>query len=86
MATIPISVAIIGGGLAGATIANALHELPHIQLKLFESAPQFSERGAAVILTNTSQKGLERVSSNYSDILHKAGAVSMNSTRLVIVS
>lgn len=81
-----IRVAIIGGGLAGAALANALFQIQHLDIEVYESAPEFSERGAAVGLTSTAQKSLQRIIPSASETLGKAGAVPMNSTRLVIVS
>ncbi|KAI1394173.1 salicylate hydroxylase [Hypoxylon trugodes] len=82
----PIRVAIIGGGLAGATLANALIKHSHLEIHLFESAPEFSERGAAVGLSINSQNGLGQIVSSADELLNKAGAVPMSSTRLVIGS
>ncbi|KAI1379309.1 FAD/NAD(P)-binding domain-containing protein [Hypoxylon crocopeplum] len=86
MAPLTIKIAIIGGGLAGATLANALLQVPHVHVEIYESAPEFSERGAAVVLTSTAQKSLQRAIPSAMEVLNKAGAVSMNSTRLVIGS
>lgn len=81
-----IRIAIIGGGLAGATLANALIHIPHVDINVYESAPEFSERGAAVVLTSTAQRSLARAIPSARDILSKAGAVPMNSSRLLVVS
>ncbi|KAI1411267.1 FAD/NAD(P)-binding domain-containing protein [Hypoxylon sp. FL1857] len=86
MAPLTIRIAIIGGGLAGATLANALLRVPHVHVEIYESAPEFSERGAAVVLTSTAQKSLQRAIPSATEVLNKAGAVPMNSTRLVIGS
>ncbi|KAI2616245.1 FAD/NAD(P)-binding domain-containing protein [Hypoxylon sp. NC1633] len=86
MASLAIRIAIIGGGLAGATLANALLQVPQVHVEIYESAPEFSERGAAVILTSIAQKSLRRAIPSAREVLNKAGAVSMNSTRLVIGS
>ncbi len=32
-----IRLAIVGGGLAGATLANALIQIPHIEIHVYES-------------------------------------------------
>ncbi|KAI0179362.1 salicylate hydroxylase [Hypoxylon sp. FL1284] len=79
-------VAIIGGGLAGAILANALIRISHVDINVYESAPEFSDRGAAVVLTSTAQRCLKRAVPSAHEILAKAGAVPMNSTRLVIGS
>jgi salicylate hydroxylase len=45
----PISMAIIGAGIAGITLAIALSKHnPSIRLTIFESRPKFSEIGAGV--------------------------------------
>ncbi|KAI0153309.1 salicylate hydroxylase [Xylariaceae sp. FL1272] len=39
-----IRIAIVGGGLAGASLANALINIPQLEVHVFESEPEFSER------------------------------------------
>ncbi|OTA62747.1 salicylate hydroxylase [Hypoxylon sp. EC38] len=73
MAAAPIRVAIVGGGFAGATLANALLGVSHLETHIFESAPEFSERGAAVGLSENAR-------------IAKAGAVPINSTRIMLGS
>ncbi|KAK4169819.1 salicylate hydroxylase [Cladorrhinum sp. PSN259] len=82
----PIRIAIIGGGIAGATLANALYQIPHLEVSVFEAAPTFSERGAAVGLAGDAQAALSHVIPSSKQLLSQAGAVPMNSTRLVIGS
>jgi glycine/D-amino acid oxidase-like deaminating enzyme len=86
MASDKIRVAIIGGGLAGATLANALYKVPHIAVDVFESAPEFSERGAAVGLSTNAQAALRECVAALDDVLKQAGSVPIASTRLMIVS
>ncbi|KAH9885071.1 salicylate hydroxylase [Xylariomycetidae sp. FL2044] len=81
-----IDLAIIGGGLAGASLANAMMRIPHISVQVFESAPEFSARGAAVGLAVNAQKALRRVVPDADQLLERAGAVPMNSSRAVIGS
>ncbi|KAI1112561.1 salicylate hydroxylase [Nemania sp. NC0429] len=81
-----IRIAIVGGGLAGATLANTLTQLQYADVEVFESAPEFSERGAAIILTSLAQKSLLRATSSAKEILSKAGAVPMRSTRVALGS
>lgn len=86
--TSSIKIAIIGGGLAGATIAHALlRHAPHLDVHVYESAPEFSERGAAVGLASDAQRALAQVmgAAETSALLDKAGAVVQASTRLCIV-
>ncbi|OTB10393.1 hypothetical protein K445DRAFT_371144 [Daldinia sp. EC12] len=79
-------VAIIGGGLAGASLANALIRVPRVDVHVFESAPAFSERGAAVGLSKPSQLALDQILPSGPDLLSKAGAVPMNSSRVILGS
>lgn len=85
--TSSIKIAIIGGGLAGATIANGLLRHAHLDVHVFESAPEFSERGAAVGLASNAQRALEQVmgEAEATALLVKAGAVMQASSRLCIV-
>lgn len=83
-----IRLAIIGGGLAGASLANALMSIEHVDVLLYESAPTFSERGAAVGLAVNAQNALSDIMSTEATAFleGKAGGVSMNSTRIMMVS
>jgi hypothetical protein len=81
-----IRVAIIGGGMAGASLANALVGMPHIDVHIYESASEFAERGAAVGLSSNAKLALEELIPSSAELLNRAGAVPMNSTRLVLVS
>lgn len=81
-----LRIAVIGGGLAGATLANALIQIPHLEIQVFESAPTFSERGAAVGLGSNAQQALEQIlPGRKDDLLKRAGAVPLNSARSVVV-
>ncbi|KAI1501574.1 salicylate hydroxylase [Biscogniauxia marginata] len=86
MATDSIHIAIIGGGLAGASLANALVRIPRLQIKVFESAPEFSERGAAIGLSRNAQRALRQFIPSAMELLNKAGAVPMRSSRVMIGS
>ena len=81
----PIRIAISGGGIAGATLMNALLQNPNIDPHIYESAPEFSERGAAVGLSINAQRALTEIGPNMRDALDRAGAVKLNSTRLILV-
>lgn len=81
-----LRIAIIGGGLAGASLANALSQHNNLSIQLFESAPKFSERGAAVGLSSHGQTALKLAVSDYRGVIEKAGAVEMGATRVVMVS
>ncbi|KAI1084242.1 salicylate hydroxylase [Whalleya microplaca] len=86
MADDRVRIAVIGGGLAGATLANALVHIPCVDVHVFESASEFSERGAAVGLAKNAQLALQQILPSALDILAKAGAVPMNSSRIVLGS
>ena len=80
-----LRIAITGGGLAGATLANALFDQSHLDIHIFESAPEFSERGAAVGLAVNAQRALAEIIPSANEVLDRAGAVPMNSFRVVVV-
>jgi salicylate hydroxylase len=67
-------------------MANALFQIPHMDVSVYEAAPEFSERGAAVALSGLAQDGLNRILPSASKTFADAGAVPMNSVRLLIVS
>lgn len=81
----PLKIAIIGGGLAGATLMNALLHHPHLQVDLFESAPEFSERGAAVGIAQNGQAALAEIGGGIATALDRARAVTMSSSRMCMV-
>ncbi|KAM7185882.1 hypothetical protein V8F33_012148 [Rhypophila sp. PSN 637] len=82
-----IRIAIIGGGIGGASLANALMRIPKIHIDIYEAGPTFSERGAAVGLSLNAIWALEHVLPNKEDarrLLAAAGGVPMNSTRIML--
>ncbi|KAI9708183.1 MAG: hypothetical protein M1820_004137 [Bogoriella megaspora] len=79
-----LRIAISGGGLAGAALANILFRQDHLEVQLFESAPEFSERGQAISVAINAQHALARVVPDAEDLLKRAGAVPMHSTRLLM--
>jgi salicylate hydroxylase len=81
-----LRIAIIGGGLAGSTLMNALLQHEHLSPEIFESAPEFSERGAAVGLGQNGQAALEEIGPEIAGSLDRAGAVVMTSSRIKVVS
>lgn len=81
-----LRIAISGGGLGGAAIANALHGLPHLEICIYESAESFSERGAAVGLSSNAMDALAQVVDSSDELLRRAGASDMNSSRSMLVS
>ena len=80
-----LRIAISGGGLAGAAVANALHNQPHIEIRVYESAPKFSEQGAAIALAEYAQKALDAILPAKA-LLDRAGGVKINSSRILLVS
>jgi salicylate hydroxylase len=77
-----IRIAVVGGGLAGATLINALMRHSHLDVKIYESAAEFSERGAAVSLAANAQR---EIGPHIREALDTAGAVQQHSTRAIIV-
>ncbi|CAJ2499976.1 Uu.00g028290.m01.CDS01 [Anthostomella pinea] len=86
MSAATMLVAIIRGGFAGAILANALTGLPHLDTHVFESAPEFSERGTAVGLSGNARVALQHIIPSAKELLARAGAVPINSTRIVLGS
>lgn len=83
--TTRLPVAIIGGGLTGSALANALVKLRHIDVHVYESAPEFSERGASVVLSGNAIQALKRVVPSSKELLENAGGVPMNSSKVCII-
>ena len=55
------SVAIIGGGIGGLSLALGLLKDPSIDVHVYESAPSFGEIGAGVALGPNAQRALELI-------------------------
>ncbi|KAI1760780.1 FAD/NAD(P)-binding domain-containing protein [Hypoxylon sp. FL1150] len=85
--TSPIHIAVIGGGLAGALVANSLRKIPHVDVRVYESAPEFSERGLGIGLSKLALQALEEIIPSATDLLRNdAGAVDIGASRIVIGS
>ncbi|KAI1432588.1 salicylate hydroxylase [Xylaria sp. CBS 124048] len=84
----PFRIGIIGGGLAGTALANALNRYPHIDVQVYEAGPSFSERGAAVGLGTNALKALDEIfpPGGRESLLERAGAVPLNSVRSLVAS
>ncbi|GAM85441.1 hypothetical protein ANO11243_034480 [Dothideomycetidae sp. 11243] len=92
----PIRVAIIGGGLAGLALANALVRRPNPQdtapdhpgfdVQVFEAKPVLSERGAAVGLGQGARIALKYCIPDADDMLQRAGAVPQAGTQMMVGS
>ncbi|KAI0193464.1 salicylate hydroxylase [Astrocystis sublimbata] len=79
-------IAIIGGGLAGVSLANLLIRNPNLEIEVYESK-EFSERGASVGLGRSALTALERILPAAVDTLvEKAGAVSTQAIRIMVGS
>ncbi|KAI0113422.1 salicylate hydroxylase [Daldinia grandis] len=87
MADTPIRVAIIGGGLAGMTLAAGLTNIPRLDVQLFEAAADIAgSHGGSYIFNSTTQRSLERVIPSAQELLQRAGAVSNKSSRFILGS
>ncbi|KAI0155215.1 hypothetical protein GGR57DRAFT_464579 [Xylariaceae sp. FL1272] len=82
----PIRIAIIGGGLAGASLIHALLPRPNIDVHIFESAADFRESGLAIGITRNAQAALDLVGppGQSAELLKRAGAVPLNGVRFMI--
>ncbi|KAI1828056.1 hypothetical protein F4861DRAFT_535485 [Xylaria intraflava] len=80
----PVRVAISGGGLAGASLMNALLQYSHLDVHIFESAPAFKEAGLAIGVTRNAQAALDLMGPSASQLLASAGAVPMRGVRFMI--
>ncbi|KAI0189055.1 FAD/NAD(P)-binding domain-containing protein [Astrocystis sublimbata] len=82
-----IRIGIIGGGLAGLTTAIALTKHQHLDVHVYESAPEFTERGAGIGLSPLALEALDDIIPSAVELLKtKAGAVEADAARLVIGS
>lgn len=81
-----IRVAIVGGSIAGCTLANALLPHRHIAWDVFEGKPTFRERGAEVSLADNAQKALRAAGVDVEQAFADAGAMTMHSTYCLVVS
>lgn len=82
-----LRIAIVGGGLGGTCMAHALTNKPHLDVHVYEAAPEFPERGAAVGLFGHAIDALEAIiPAVRKTVSDKAGAVPSNSSRILLVS
>lgn len=61
-----------GGGIGGLCLAVALANLPHLEIQLYESAGQFKEIGAGVMIWARTWRILEKMglAQDFSKIAH----------------
>ncbi|GAW17103.1 hypothetical protein ANO14919_065530 [Xylariales sp. No.14919] len=82
-----IRIGIVGGGLAGITVAIALSKHRHVDVHVYESSPQFTERGAGIGISPLALEALDDIIPSAIDLLKtSAGAVEADAARLVIGS
>lgn len=82
MSQSPIRIAIIGGGLAGATLIYALLQHSHLDVHIFESAAAFKEAGAAVGIARNALSALDLIGAT--PCLQRAGAVPQKGVRFML--
>ncbi|KAF2501073.1 FAD/NAD(P)-binding domain-containing protein [Lophium mytilinum] len=58
----PVSVAIAGGGIGGLCLAIGLLQYPHLNVSIYEAAPEFREIGAGLALGPNAQRALACIS------------------------
>ncbi|KAI8945740.1 FAD/NAD(P)-binding domain-containing protein [Xylaria longipes] len=80
----PIRIAIIGGGLAGASLHHALIKFTHLDVHIFESAAAFKEAGMAIGIARNAQAALELIGPSAAQCLDRAGAVPMKGVRFML--
>lgn len=79
-----IRIAIIGGGLAGASLLHALMQFSHLDVHIFESADAFREAGMAIGIARNAQAALELMGPSAAQCLDRAGAVPMRGVRIML--
>lgn len=79
-----IRIAIIGGGLAGASLIHALIKSPHLDVHIFEAAPEFKEAGMAIGIARNAQAALRLIGPSAEQCLDKAGAVPMKGVKFML--
>lgn len=79
-----IRIAIIGGGLAGASLIHALIKSPHLDVHIFEAAPEFKEAGMAIGIARNAQAALRLIGPSAEQCLDQAGAVPMKGVKFML--
>lgn len=79
-----IRIAIIGGGLAGASLIHALIKSPHLDVRIFEAAPEFKEAGMAIGISRNAQAALRLIGPSAEQCLDQAGAVPMKGVKFML--
>ena len=78
-----IRIAIIGGGLAGASLIKALIKFSHLDVHIYEAATEFKETGMAVGVARNAQAALELIGPSAAKCLDQAGAVPMRGVKIL---
>ena len=55
------SVAVVGGGIGGLSLAIGLLKHSHIDVQIYEAAPSFGEIGAGIAISPNAQRALELI-------------------------
>lgn len=81
----PIRIAIVGGSIAGCTLANGLLCCKDVTFDIFDAKSSFSERGAGVAIAPNARKALRAMGTDAEAALKDAGGMKMKSTYCLIV-
>ncbi|KAI7780624.1 hypothetical protein LA080_015907 [Diaporthe eres] len=79
-----IRIAIIGGGLAAASLIHALIKSPQLDVHIFEAAPQFKEAGMAIGIARNAQAALRLIGPSAEQCLDQVGAVPMKGVKFML--
>lgn len=79
-----IRVALIDGGLEGASLIHALIKSLHLDVHIFEAAPEFKEAGMAIGIARNAQAALRLIGPSAEQCLDQAGAVPMKGVKFML--
>jgi hypothetical protein len=63
-----------------------LHQQAHIEVNVYESASEFSEKGMAIGMAVNTQRALGKLVPHVEEMSKRAGAVTIKSSRIMLVS
>ncbi|KAI0429388.1 hypothetical protein F5Y09DRAFT_342705 [Xylaria sp. FL1042] len=78
-----VRIAIIDGGLAGASPVHSLVKLPHPDVHIFESTAAFREASMAMRIARNTQTALGLIGPSAARYLERAGAVPMRGVQFM---